>query len=480
MIKLRNFIKSRRGFLLVDSMIAVIIVGVAFVGLLGMYLQATTAGVASANTQKAMMVAQEYMEILRKADGIEDENNPLYLTKLIAWVNNERNNTRTVDGVTYTASCPQPVKAPLGRNTEAAGVTATSGDLGTSRDKLYKVTVNVSWADKTSPNNTIHADDFIYAGTIAAAAGQNVIQEEEQIEQITADKAVVKATGAISLASGTSVSGNIYGKAESIANANYTDTLFGYKTLDAATLKSTIKVNANAFKESSYGGTFTEYKLRTFLGVPIGDIDLGDNERRTHSLVSFWSAIGGYNSRGDITSGKNSVLLMQYGASYSGTRQIKADLISGPTTQDSSFTVAFNEADASNPLVLNSTYSGNVVIISKGDITIEGTVGSSSRPCNMLILAAGTVTFNAKINDKETKTNVGTTRNPVYEYSYEPYGSVFICANKNVTIGSNCTRFYGQIEAVDVKSNNKFLQYDSNAMDKFGKDYIATHPFLSI
>jgi len=127
--------KKNKGFLMVDAIVAVVIVAVALVALSYLYTQGTKAGIMAGSSERAMEIAAQRIEFLKKGAGI-DYSDGGGLAALVNAANAD--NVVKLDGENreYTVE------------SSAEQVYSDSTQYG--HDKLYKLTVTVSWSDMVS------------------------------------------------------------------------------------------------------------------------------------------------------------------------------------------------------------------------------------------------------------------------------------------------------------------------------------------
>jgi len=124
--------KKNKGFLMIDAIVAVVIVAVALVALSYLYTEGTKASIMSGSSERAMEIAAQRIEFMKKGAGVSYSGDA-GLEELVASANADK--VVKVDGENreYTAEC------------SAVQVYEDSAKYG--RNKLYRITVNVSWAD---------------------------------------------------------------------------------------------------------------------------------------------------------------------------------------------------------------------------------------------------------------------------------------------------------------------------------------------
>ena len=122
-----NFKKydNRRGFMLVDGMVAVLIVAIGLVALALTFTKATGASIMSSDKTKATYLAKESLEYFKKYDGGTTPVNQTLVDQAIA--NNDF--PAVTSGFSRTISATQP---------------------NNSNTKLRKLNVVVTWTDSNS------------------------------------------------------------------------------------------------------------------------------------------------------------------------------------------------------------------------------------------------------------------------------------------------------------------------------------------
>jgi hypothetical protein len=128
-------IKGNKGFLMADAIVTVVIVAVALVALSYLYTQGTKAGIIAGSSERAMEIAAQRIEFLKKGAGI-DYSDSGGLAALVTAANAD--NIVKLDGENreYTVE------------SSAEQVYSDSTQYG--HDKLYKLTVTVSFSDMAS------------------------------------------------------------------------------------------------------------------------------------------------------------------------------------------------------------------------------------------------------------------------------------------------------------------------------------------
>lgn len=130
-----KLLKKNKGFLTIDAIVAVVIIAIALVALSYLYTQGTKASIMAGSSERAMEIAAQRIEFMKKGAGVSYSADA-GLEALVAAANAEK--VVQVDGENreYTVEC------------SAVQVYEDSAKYG--RDKLYQLTVNVSWTDPAS------------------------------------------------------------------------------------------------------------------------------------------------------------------------------------------------------------------------------------------------------------------------------------------------------------------------------------------
>ena len=125
-------VKKKKGFLMIDAVVAIVIISIALVTLVYLYTQGTKASIMAGSSERAMEIAAQRIEFLKKGQGVgySDTNG---LAALVAAANTNKTVQLAGEQRQYTATCEK---------TQVYDSTASYG-----RDKLYKVTVTVGWTD---------------------------------------------------------------------------------------------------------------------------------------------------------------------------------------------------------------------------------------------------------------------------------------------------------------------------------------------
>ena len=124
-------IKKKNGFLMIDAVVAVVIISIALVTLIYLYTQGTKASIMAGSSERAMEIAAQRVEFLKKGQGVSYS-----ATNGLGALLTAANTTQTVQVAgeqrQYTATC-------------AVAQVYTSTTSG--RNKVYKITVTVGWTD---------------------------------------------------------------------------------------------------------------------------------------------------------------------------------------------------------------------------------------------------------------------------------------------------------------------------------------------
>ena len=147
--KLKKFIKNRKGFLLVDSMVAVLILAIGLAALAFLYTNGIGTLHKASTREKAVQVAAERVELLKAKEGVTV--NISDLTALETKANGQ--NTVTLDGETYTTHLT------VDTTNIKSGTSATN--VRTGDEYLFPVTVTVTW--KNPDTQTITLKSYVVA-----------------------------------------------------------------------------------------------------------------------------------------------------------------------------------------------------------------------------------------------------------------------------------------------------------------------------
>ena len=135
-----NFKKydNRRGFMLVDGMVAVLIVAIGLVALAFMYTQGINTRVAGERRQAAVQMAGQGMEKLKKADGKTESA----LQDIVNDINDD-------DPIAVDVLGEYTVRSEIVQETEPTGTNTTQ--------KLETVRVTVTWNDPQAAEMTLES-----------------------------------------------------------------------------------------------------------------------------------------------------------------------------------------------------------------------------------------------------------------------------------------------------------------------------------
>ena len=135
-----NFKKydNRRGFMLVDGMVAVLIVAIGLVALAFMYTQGVNTRVAGERRQAAVQMAGQGMEKLKKADGKTESD----LQDIVNDINDD-------DPIAVDVLGEYTVRSEIVQETEPTGTNTTQ--------KLETVRVTVTWNDPQAAEMTLES-----------------------------------------------------------------------------------------------------------------------------------------------------------------------------------------------------------------------------------------------------------------------------------------------------------------------------------
>ena len=129
---------NRRGFMLVDGMVAVLIVAIGLVALAFMYTQGINTRVAGERRQAAVQMAGQGMEKLKKADGKTESA----LQDIVNDINDD-------DPIAVDVLGEYTVRSEIVQETEPTGTNTTQ--------KLETVRVTVTWNDPQAAEMTLES-----------------------------------------------------------------------------------------------------------------------------------------------------------------------------------------------------------------------------------------------------------------------------------------------------------------------------------
>ena len=136
MYRLENFkeqITKQRGFLLVDSIVAVVVLAIGLVAIARLYMYGTDYRYRAANRQKAVQIAAEKIERLKASEATDDGITLDKLNEAIDDINQDNNGTvKLTDNETFTVK--------LDKATSLEDQTGVSSDA-----KVAVVKTTVSW-----------------------------------------------------------------------------------------------------------------------------------------------------------------------------------------------------------------------------------------------------------------------------------------------------------------------------------------------
>jgi len=131
-------LKKNKGFLMIDAIVTVVIVSVALVALSYLYTQGTKAGIMAGSSERAMEIAAQRIEFLKKGAGVgysADEG----LEALVTAANSDKAVKLDGDNREYMVES----SASLAQVSE-------TDNTNYGRDKLYKLVVTVNWTDQAA------------------------------------------------------------------------------------------------------------------------------------------------------------------------------------------------------------------------------------------------------------------------------------------------------------------------------------------
>jgi type II secretory pathway pseudopilin PulG len=125
-------LKKNMGFLMIDALVAVVIVAVALVSLSYLYTQGTKASVMSGSSERAMEIAAQRIEFLKKGAGVSYSATG-GLAALVTAANSNKIVKPDGEAREYTA--------------ESFTEQVYGNNANFGQNKIYKIAVTVSWTD---------------------------------------------------------------------------------------------------------------------------------------------------------------------------------------------------------------------------------------------------------------------------------------------------------------------------------------------
>ena len=160
--KFRNCIKENKGFVLVDSMVAVLILAIGLAALAFLYTHGTQILHNSNTQQKAIQVAAERLELLKVVNSAatETQSKDQTRTQINAIISKANtNNVVTYQGETYTTQITPTVLADsdsLQAETLSAGGLKRNGE-----EFIYPVKVTVTWNANDATGTKITLSTYV-------------------------------------------------------------------------------------------------------------------------------------------------------------------------------------------------------------------------------------------------------------------------------------------------------------------------------
>ena len=124
-----NGLRNQNGFLLVESLLAILVITIALTAATVMYVQSSKAGVASVETSTATALAQKQMELLKTQPATYWAALTLTSPQNIAWQDTSQTMPLVKNNISYTVT--------------------TTAEQATQDISLVQVTVQVSWSGKS-------------------------------------------------------------------------------------------------------------------------------------------------------------------------------------------------------------------------------------------------------------------------------------------------------------------------------------------
>ena len=156
--KLKKFIKNRKGFVLVDSMVAVLILAIGLAALAFLYTNGTRIFHNSNTQQKAIQVAAERLELLKVVNSTatateSKDKTRTQINEIISKANN--NSTVSYQGETYTTQITPTVLTDS--DSLQAEALSAGGLKRNGEEFIYPVKVTVTWNanDATGTKTTL-------------------------------------------------------------------------------------------------------------------------------------------------------------------------------------------------------------------------------------------------------------------------------------------------------------------------------------
>jgi|GEM_PF-1183197 len=161
MYRLENFkeqIKKQRGFLLVDSIVAVVVLAIGLVAIARLYMYGTDYRYRAANRQKAVQIAAERIERLKVDEANKKDLDNIKATMI-------KSNSDSVVKLSQTDTEEFTVNLTINNEEPSEGTTDASLKDSTNiagDDKLYLITATVKWP-KDKLDHSIQLSTYVKA-----------------------------------------------------------------------------------------------------------------------------------------------------------------------------------------------------------------------------------------------------------------------------------------------------------------------------
>ena len=159
--KFRNSIKENKGFVLVDSMVAVLILAIGLAALAFLYTHGTQILHNSNTQQKAIQVAAERLELLKVVNSTATATESKDKTRSqINTIINTANNNSTVsyEGETYTATIKPTI---LTDSDSLQALSTTTSVKRNGEEFIYPVSVEVTWNANDATGTKITLSTYV-------------------------------------------------------------------------------------------------------------------------------------------------------------------------------------------------------------------------------------------------------------------------------------------------------------------------------
>ena len=153
--KINKFIKNRKGFVLVDSMVAVLILAIGLVGVAVLFTQGVGTFHKGSTREKAVHVAAAQIEKVKAIDNqyssVED------LKNYIASINTKESAVQTDSSAEkYNVKLALCTPENANENIQTIGDTKLPGDA-----YVYPLTINVSWSNGDTGTETFNFITYV-------------------------------------------------------------------------------------------------------------------------------------------------------------------------------------------------------------------------------------------------------------------------------------------------------------------------------